>query len=307
MALIVNGLSQNNYLINNPIKIEISDNANNMQRLELLLTNQQTGKSIHLPSIYTYANKSELLINDAIKSIFTEPKNNINYDLVFDTFLTENANKINLKVTAHYFDGSVGQVEILRNYIRGHKYTSSNNQRVSNNTMLKVTETLPYWSGYPFAWYYLTSDGLIQKRPINQLLIGQYEMLREKSCSSKYLVFLNSSGGFSSWLFDNYENTYDTNHIGIVNNGFNRKDLGSTLEYGFSVFGKVPKRFYPIIRDLIASPLIFEYTKGSEGQLDNWRQIYNDNNNTIDNGVKEVYNVDLKFKDFQNVNTSLIW
>lgn len=296
----IQGLEQNGYLINNPIILNITSDAL-IQRLEVSFLNMSNGKTASLPNIYPDQNNNITLnIQQVIKGLFSEPKHDENYTSLAPLPLPFNSNRISISFSIYYINGTSGRATpIVKNFIRGGNYNDLTNQNITANSILKTTEKIPFWSVYPFAFYSIDGNYTIYKNTAGKT-DSIFERQNVRSCNGKYLKFLNSKGGYSYWLFDNFENESSNDHFGIVNNGFNQKDLGSSYENGFKVSAKVPQRFYPIIRDLIFSNEIYEWVNNS------WRRIYSDNNKLTESGAKAVYKFELKFKDFTNYNPSLL-
>lgn len=300
----VQGLESNGYLINNPIIVSVT--STDIMRLEINFLNEQNGKSVTLPSLYPNPNNQIVTFNidSVIKGLFTEPNHNDYYLPSPPIIIPESTNRFIISFTAYILGGANESETITKTFIRGGKYNDLTNQTIPANSYLKTTERFPVFSGYPFAYYWLSGDYKVEKR---RLTGGSsnvpVEHLREKSCNGKYLKFLNSLGGYSYWYFDNYEEESSSSNVGIVNNGFNQKDLGNNYSNGFKVFGKVPQRFYPMMKDLIFSPEILEWQKETQ----TWKRIYSDGNKWVANGAKNAYKVDYKFSDFNNYNPTLIW
>lgn len=301
----IKGLEQNGYLINNPIILNITSDAL-IQRLEVSFLNMRNGKTTTLPNLFADQNNNITLnIQQVIKGLFTEPKHIEDYGTLSPVPVPNNSNKILITFKFIFLEGGENSLTLDKTFIRGGNYTYESNQNLPSNKALMTTLTLPYWSGYPFRYYSLNADYSIIRKRENGGMINEgatIEYLNEKSCNSKYLAFLNSKGGYSYYLFDNFDNESTNDHLGIVNNGFNRKDLGSEYENGFKISAKVPQRFFPIIRDLIFSPEIYEWKKETQ----TWKRIYSDNNKLTESGAKAVYKFELKFKDFTNYNPSLL-
>lgn len=300
----VTGLESNGYLINNPIIVEVT--SLDIVRLEVSFYNEQNGKSVTLPNLYPEPTNQKVIfsIDKIIKGLFTLPLANEDYLPSTPIILSNNTNKIIITLTAYINGGATEVTTINKTFIRGGLYNDLTNQRLPSNKAITITDATPVFAGYPFALYYINSDYKVAKVNSGSLSPIQVpiEYIREKSCNGKYLKFLNSKGAYSYWLFDNFEEETNSANLGIVNNGFNRKDLGTTYENSFKVFGKIQDRFYPLMRDLILSPDILEWQKETQ----TWKKIYSDGNKWVRNGAKTSYKIDYKFSDFNNLTPSLI-
>lgn len=300
----ITGLEGNGYLINNPIIVSVS--GSDVLRLELNILNQQNGKSVTLPNLYPNPSNQLITFNldDVIKGLFTEPFHNEEYISTTPITLINNSNKFTITFNLVILGGSVETQTVNKTFIRGGKYNDLRNQKIPSNSFLTPTPITPIFTGYPFSFYYLNSDYKVEK--LNQT-VGLYpqspfEYVREKGCNGKYIVFLNHLGGYSYWLFDNFEDEASSSNLGIINNGFDNKDLGNIYDNSFKVFGKIPERFYPLMRDLILSPDIWIWQKETQS----WKRIYSDGNKWVANGAKTAYKVDYKFSDFNNYNPALL-
>lgn len=298
----ITGLSQNGYLINNPILIKISTNQN-LRYLDLSLVNLEN--TLNNANLRYYANQNgevEVDISVIIKSLFTKPSFSLGNP--FQDNLVPNSNNFILTFTAQNIEG-VEVETIQKTFIRGGYYNDKTNNSLPSNKAMLITNQLPFWSGYPFRYYKTDTNFKVIEKPSNGGMINDgvtVEYLREKSCNGKYLAFLNSLGGYSFWLFDNYTEEATNEHLGIVNNAFSRKDLGNEYNNSFRVFGKIPERFYIILKDLITSPEIYEYNK----ETLSWKRIYSASGNKwIDNGQSVAFKVDFRFNDFTNYKPSL--
>lgn len=301
----VQGLESNGYLINNPIILQVY--SENIVRLEIIFYNEQNGKSVTIPNLYPEPINQKVIfsIDKIVKGLFTLPNHNDVYQSTTPIYLPENTNRIIITLTAHIVGGAQEVETITKTFIRGGRYNDLTNQSTPSNRIITPTEIMPIFAGYPSSIYWLDQNCKVQKLNQSTGFYPNYsktEYVREKSCNGKYLAFLNSLGGYSYWLFDNFEEETNSANLGIVNNGFNRKDLGATYENSFKVFGKIQDRFYPLMRDLILSPDIWEWQKETQ----TWKKIYSDGNKWVRNGAKSSYKIDYKFSDFNNLNPSLI-
>ena len=119
----------------------------------------------------------------------------------------------------------------------------------------------PYWVGYPIARYFIESRGnkcFIIKRPRDIDALSGYNRMPIKSCKGVYLKWLNSSGGFSYWLFEGYTPKQTSKSLGQYQNSFKIGDLGNALDFEIDVYSKVKKEYLKMMTDLINSPFILK-------------------------------------------------
>ena len=65
--------------------------------------------------------------------------------------------------------------------------------------------------------------------------------------------------------------------------------------------GKIPERFYSLMRDLIMSKEIYSWDK--ENQV--WKRLVSDKNKWTANGASVAYKVEYKFNEFSTYNPIL--
>lgn len=300
----VAGLENNGYYINNPIVLEIYHPL--LLRVEASILNQSNGKSAALPNLYADLPeyKVKFAIHNVVKGLFDLPAHNEDYTSSSPLIMPSNSNKFSINLRAYTIEGDTDEIGYQKTFIRGGNYNDESNQWVAANTVISPTPTVPIFPGNPYAFYTLNAQHKVYKINSSSIVLPniQTEIIREKSCDGKYMAFLNSKGGYSYWMFDNWEEEHAAASLGVVSNGFNNRDLGQSYSGSFKVIGKIPKRFYALMRDLIFSPDIWLWEK----DLQSWKKVYSDGNKWVSNGERIAYKVEYKFSDFNNYNPSLI-
>lgn len=125
-----------------------------------------------------------------------------------------------------------------------------------------------------------------------------------------YFKFKNSLGGYSYWLFENWNNEESNQNLGVLKGWDGLKDLGNEIDPAISVTSKIPKRFFPLIQDLIISEEIYIYTPGdgySKQGVSIWEKITSNNNKLSQNLFNENEKVKLKFDRHYRYNPSVLW
>lgn len=314
--IVVTGLTGNNFLINNDIVINLSENDPDMifvRTFSMTVTNLSSGESHNFEYTPKPDNTIRLSISDVIKAMFKNPSTSINYTLESLTF--HNREVFDFTFTSVYdVAGNLSKTNSIsigdKIFLRGGKNTNNTNVTIPNNTRLRPTDILPYWEGFPTAEYTLTSLGIV-KNPIMSSVINK-ERRNIKGCNPFYIKFLNTSGGFSYWLFEGQKEVKSNANIGYINNVNNKLDLGNDVSTEFDVFSRVPARFYPLIFDLIESPDIYLYYKDptlntAQKATTFWQKIISKNNKVTRDDFTKVYDVRLKFEKFSNYKPSVVW
>lgn len=308
-AISVYGLSSNGYYIYNPIFIEVNftPSAGEVMNFFVIKIVSASDSSINSEiKVYpkTDQNSVKLDISGTVKSFFKKPVNNTVYVGSFE----ENSNRevLNFTFTAHYlFEGTPMQkirTEGGYRFFRGGLNNNSlNNQTAAVGSVLRKSEKLPYWSGYPTAEYTVNENfGIVKNTVIDT--IENKERRIVTGCNNFYIKFLNSLGGYSYWLFQGLKESKNTTNLGYSNVFNEFKDFGNRVERKVSVYSKVPARFYPLIEDLVESSSIFLYNYSDM----TWYPIKNENNRTEFDVYKKNYEVKLNFELISNYNPT-IW
>jgi len=282
-GITVTGLESNAYLINNQIWLELSS-TDTVEYFTLFFENLSNGKTSNTLYSYTFSNKSRVDISPVIKSMFDYP------DIKNDNYF---------KITIL---SSTGQtITFLKSFIRGGKRTNDTNQNLTANTILRPSEKLPVWDGFPTDEYYLDGNFDIKIRPFADInpLLKDYK--RVKGCNGLYLKFLNQSGGYSNWYFESASETESGGSVGVFVRDNKLDDFGSDSDNGLQVYSKVPKEYIGLIKDLIVSPEIYKYDSG------NWIRISASKNNIERDNSKRAYSVRIKFDFNYRFNPTLLW
>lgn len=308
MAIIVGGFNSDGYFINSPVFIDISFVPQGGQVLSyftLKITNSQQNSG----DIKIYprpgSNSVRLNLSPVLKSMFKTPKHNTNYSNV----VIENSAKevFNFLFTANFKVSDIDFSEVLtvqnRTFYRG----GLNNNNFYNHTaaigrILRKTEILPFWNGYPTAEYTIDENRNIVKNPLMQE-VSNKEFRLIHGCNNQYLKFLNSLGGYSYWLFEGSTESKSTSNLGYSNTFNNAVNFGNEVTRNLQLYSKVPSRFYPLIQDLVESPEVYIY---NFSDMD-WYPIINKNNTADKNNAKKSYEVKLNFDVVSNYNPSLLW
>jgi hypothetical protein len=320
----LSGLSSNFYLANNPIYLSISGIDDRTPYIDYFISvydNQGSITSTSKPQrSYNLNNTLSVDIAPLIKSFMSEPNHNTNYTELNPFPFYFNHIKINITVREYEYkntvvsdpegglDRIVFSTEIVntdtisnKTFIRGGKRTYDNNINLGNATNLIVTDKIPVWSGLPVDYYYTNlQDGIVK----TNIIPGELKDERTvKGCESIYVKFLNSLGGYSYWLFENYENEEGNDNLGSILRQSSILDLGSEYNSDLELISKVPDRFIDLIKDLIVSKEIYLYNQETQA----WMRILSNNNKIKTNPFDVNTKVKLKFAIPTRYNPSLLW
>lgn len=289
----VKGLENNAYLINNPIIIDLIGNSNDVRHFDLAIRNitRNTFSSLTLD---TPPGKSEMKYNisPVIKSLFSKPNNTT----------VSNINLFEIQSVARNNEGVVGSnVVVRKSFIRGGEDTDKTNLYMNNGDLCLPADKIPYWRGKQVDYssvLYLPNGGAAI---ITRFELGIHgEMMKSRSCDGAYIRFLNSRGGYSYWYFEGKKKNKKTKTLGRIGDLYPRS-LGSEFESEYELFSKVPRRYYPLMDDLIASPEIYIQ------QEDHWERLNSESNTTTFDNTSRSTDVKLKFKTFSNYNPVITW
>lgn len=276
------GLNGNNFLINNDIILEINA-VEPVDFYRISFSNLSNQKSTLPFIVYPIDNKCTVNIAPIVKSLFSN--------------VTEsNQNFIIIEI-----QGGGQTTSVVKNFIRGGKRNQLTNQTVPSNSVLRSSVRLPIWDGYQTMEYFADGNGLIKTRTIDEVPLVQKEYKRVKSCDPLYIRFLNSKGGYSNWLFEDWEEQQNSKGLGGYNGVLKMQDLGSETDFSIVAKYKVDAEYIVILQDLIDSPEIYANINGLTERL------LNDKNNLSLNKATKVYSGSFNFKKLTRYNPSVLF
>lgn len=312
--IVISGLQGDGYLIDNPIWVELTNTTTNIRYVIVRIQNLYNGKSLSDCRLYPFSNVCKFNISPIAKSLFSEPKHNINYNSTSQLEIPTNANKLLIELEFNYENGTTETRNIEKTFIRGGEYSNDydllTNKMIQSGSLLQNALRVPRWNGYPVASYHLTNDKKIVKRNLNYKGIEQhnFELMRAKTCDGAYIKFLNSKGGYSYWLFEDWKNTSENDYFGYTAGMRDITDLGSEAEFEFEAFTKVPSRYLGLMTDLIYSKEIYLYLNNGAQGKGAWKRIVIKSGNKIEQKRKAVaYGITIKFGQVKNYNPALLW
>ncbi|HET8838046.1 MAG TPA: hypothetical protein VFM82_03540 [Flavobacteriaceae bacterium] len=314
----ISGIESNLYLSDNPIFVRLYNISQNAKYVEIRVRNTSTQETPKPLRYYRYANEDlNIDISSIVKSMMPKPDHIRPFlsagsiSNIYQNYFYGNSIVLEFMFVEVMQNGSENVLTRKKTFIRGGKRTYQSNQNLSNGDVLSPTETIPVWNGFPFEYYYLGTIStevlsIIQDPRIIRSKIAPVNLvkrLKVKGCEPKYVKFLNSLGGYSYWLFENWETEESNDNLGSILGRTEVTDLGNEYESEIELISKVPQQFLPIIKDLIFSEEIYLYNPTEQ----NYTRVSSDGNNVKENPFDVNFKVKLKFKLYNRYNPSLIW
>lgn len=289
MALVINGLVKDFFLSNNPIFVNIEEtNVFDFFTVKV---------GTYPASTITPINKKATLdISSYVKSLLPLGTNMVRLAIVVSSYRKVSGN-----------DQLLSSTTLNKYFIRGGKRGSQTNTTAKPSSALIVTDKIPYWSGYPATYSYLNvanNPASIEFIVLNPDFMRNTDLRKVKGCNSTYVMFLNSLGGYSYWMFEGVTDQQKNTNEGLINNT-RMIDLGNSYDQELELYSKVPKSYIALIQDLIISPEIYIYRLGEEGVV--WDRYYSANNTLEVNPAKNAQSVKVKLKPFNKFNPQLVW
>lgn len=327
MALNITGIERDRYLINNPIWVEVSsliEYAENSPRQTLFVEVQiipntfavDNNEVINSLRLYPINNKIVFDISEAIKSFIPEPEHTkpaVNGDII------KNSIKVTIKfnqftsLNDEFDPQPVKTGQEQKTFIRGGYEGFAENLSVTQNAILKDTQTIGKWLGYPLYIYQLNSN--------NQIVLNSFidpsivENRRELGCNPIYLRFLNNKGGYSYWLFEKWNYQKNTKSLGFIERRKNSLDLGESVDYIINVETRAEKRFNPLLKALTSSIEVhalnlfqsINQTIDLQADLNLWDRVYSEKNKYKETNFEEVDEFKFSFNTSNNFKPTAIW
>lgn len=306
--MIISGLNLNRYLVNNPIWVDISDAP---ETIYLTFTSvPQTIDTLIAPYVIkTFNGKTSFDLSEIIKAMMNEPSHPIG--LLSGDILPSNATTLTLRFQGQEDDS---EVLITKTFIRGGDATMGSNLTLTANAVLKESAKIPVWEGFQSAKYYLNENNRIVYT--NILENAEIERMSAVNCNPLFLRFLNTRGGYSFWLFEEWEVTEKSKKTETIRRRGNPLDLGMEMDYSLETTTRVERKYNNTLSALLKSPEI--YVHRIENLLNKrpsfyairfteWTRIYNAGGSMSWNSFEEMNEYTFKFDLLFNEKPTLIW
>ena len=265
----VTGLENNYYLSGNDIWIKVYIFAKPLLRLELKVTNLNTGKT--LPIFKLYADPANAVIFNASQTIrpLQPYPNHVNYNTL---------QKYKIEFTAILDDNTTEALSLERYFIRGGRDKNNIDEwYLQNNEKLFISKWVE-WQG-------IDLPGEANKI-LNQYVVDfvpdiqdRYLMHIADKCKVKIIKFLNSKGGYQFWIFEASEIKAKSKAKSTVARVPMQLRADAYLGVGvdtskeLKLKSKVPAILQPIILDLLDSPDVLLYDPLGNDYLSKWHRL----------------------------------
>lgn len=308
--MIVSGLNGNRFLIGNKIPVKVQPDSGIFSQgsyitvtITKLITH--TGDvEVTLPSIKLYPFGESLSFDLApyIKGLmpyaYTPVDNNYNDYLG----LIPNYKRFNISFYEN--QNNTSQTFLNKTFVRGFKRENSPQAfTLPINTTLSPVDKIPYWGSYPTARFYIDSNSYIL---VDTIANPTYFKLMPitANCNPFYVRFLNSLGGYSFWLFNAWEWNIKTKDNGVINRLLDRDSLGFSEENSIKVDTRVKREFFPLMKDLISSPMVQVYDKFTPEQ---WTKLDLKSSSFTENNYEDLIEFNCSFDLNLGNKPQVVW
>lgn len=307
------------YYINNPIWVEVV-NLQNFDKVDLEIFDVNNSNNTYSLTFDVFNDTVIFDLAIIVKAMMELPR----YDQRFESAgLNLNRIRLQMNFSAYQIGDEPTLIQQLaRSFIRGGLY-AGNNINVQDGAELIESEKVPVWNGFPsmFAEIVGTEIEVSNLPPSDKRVL-----MKQIGCNPIYLGWLNSKGGYSFWLFENWNATLKTDKadtLDFYRQGHlsqNFMSLGNESTYNLSVETRVAREFYFHLKSLVNSPDVWVFNSepimqyfGNINQnmppitASGWMRIHNNGNSFNWNGHEEVKEVSFDFDFIKSENRQVIW
>ena len=304
--MIVSGLNQNRYLINNPIWVDITDAG---QKVVMSFTSLQAQIGNYpIFTFYTFNGNVSFDISEIIKGLMPEP--NHPQTAIAGQIIPGNVTTQNIT-----FQSDGDSVTLNKAFIRGGNASMGVNLNLPQLAQLKESPKIPVWQGYPSAKYTLNANNVVVFS--NILTNSEIDRRKVVTCEPVFLRFLNTRGGYSFWMFEQWEINEKSKPTQHIKRRGNPLDLGMEMGWELSLNSRVEREYNATLSALMKSPEVHIYRieniLNSRGQsisassFGSWTRIYPSGNSMNWNAHEEINEYDFKFDLLLKEKPTLIW
>lgn len=308
--MIVTGLNSNRYLVGNPIPVTMSLEAGALfttsSYIEMTITKIAThpgDETYTLPIIRLHPSPSGLTIDLApyIKGLMPKPY------IPYSSYTNPIPNYQRFNIAMSETQTNTSNTFLSKTFVRGFKRDDEPYAiTLAVNEELNPADKIPVWGAYPSARFWIDASSEIQSTTVVE---SQYikQMKVPVACNPFYLRFMNSLGGYSFWMFNAWDWQTKSKEEGVIERPtfLDNESLGFTEENIVTVDSRVKREFYPLIRDLLVSPVIQVYQQFSTTRT--WKKIELKGNSITENNYEDLIEVSLSFNLHLNNKPSVLW
>lgn len=252
----IKGLEHTGYYLFNPIWVEVS------QLSQKLTVRIEVNGILNFFDLYPYNGKLTFDIAELIKGVIPDVKNK--------TSLTGQVDG-GYYATINFAEG-LGYLTLKKMFILGGKNSYSSNVPIKSNLNL----TPFFWQGFPF--WSSTANGITISNQNYIPISNKYRLTPRVNCDNIFIAFRNDLGGFSFYLFEDFNIQNSNKDKGYYITPIEPKTMGIENTLQVSVRSKIKREFYETIEHLSRSIEIYIYNKDKiiDSDLD-WIRVVGSN------------------------------
>lgn len=275
----VTGLEHLRYYLFNPVWVDI-ENAPARVRIYVKIAGESNSFSL-----YSHEGKIRFDIGKLILGLVKNVKNK--ESLIGNM---DGAYLVSLKITGIGIISTT--IEYVKYFILGGK------KGYATNVVAPVDLSLTNyaWAGFP-RWKSIFGLGVVNSSE------GDFNILQPKNnCDNIFLAFRNKLGGFSYYLFEDYNINDNNKNKGYYLTQRDVKIPGVEVESSVTVRGQIHRKFYDTIRSLADSFEIYLWNQNIIDVDDTWVRVNGANNNVSFNQKNITTDVEMTFDLVSNLN-----
>lgn len=277
--MIVTGLEHSRYYLFNPVWVDIED-APGRVRIDVKIDGES-----NFFNLYSNEGKIRFDIGKLILGLVKNVKNKENLIGNMD-----GAFRVSMKITELSMD--LNTIDQVKYFLLGGKKGYATNVAAPVNLYL----TNYAWAGFP-RWKSIFASGIVNSSE------GDFNVLEPKNnCDNIFLAFRNKLGGFSYYLFEDYNINDNNKNKGYYLTQRDVKIPGVEVESSVTVRGQIHRRFYDTIRSLADSFEIYLWNQNIIDVDDIWVRVNGANNNVSFNNKNITTDVEMTFDLVSNLN-----
>lgn len=271
----ISGLENNYYLAGNDIWIQVSNFPKVPIRLELEVTNLNTGATMPLFRLYSDINNIfRFNVSQTIRPIQPYP-NHTNVNTL---------QEYRLEFTVIFEDNTSEASTLDRYFIRGGRDKNNVDEwYLSDGYKLLISKWVD-WRGILLPGYAnkIQNNLIVDYIPA---MADTFKMILPSSCNAKIIKFLNSIGGYQYWVFESWEIKSKVKAQSMISQipmqlrEDTSRNLGTDTTKEITLKTKTPTELQPIILDMLESPEILMYDPSGVDAASSWHRLQLANSN----------------------------
>lgn len=239
----IKGLEHSAYYLYNPIWVDVSGLQH---RLQLIIINQGVSYSFTLQPIATSVRFDLSSMIQGVTNNISDKTGFINYTGV--NWVVDGAYNVDIKMADAQDAGYQGTYTTLnKTFVIGGVSGYESNVVVGNSLSISNNK----WSSLPSFDFKLTNN-VITGTPIQAI-----NRRKRLDCTNAYIMFRNRLGGFSSYLFEDFNITEKGKDLGYYITDNNIIDSGTELTKEINLRTKLVRQDYLLARNLISSQEVY--------------------------------------------------